>query len=119
MPFGLFSIFAALYMALYTLYSAGSYLVTRTLDIAATGIGPSFEIGTPDLFYLNTSVLLILIAIVLSFTISLIFIGKRMSESVIGFRHLFSYLILYGFIAPIWLAKAVIGATRGTISAWR
>ena len=119
LPFGLVSIFSGLYLAGYMLFQALDYLGTKAFDMAAIGFVPSLSLPELTWFYLNTSSMTLLIITIILCTILLITLGKRMSESVVGFRHLISYLALYGFVAPIWLAKAVFGAARGTLSAWR
>ena len=121
LPFGFFSIFAGLYLAGYSLYTLLSYITERLLSAVATGIvpTPSFFSGEFTWFFLQTSVTTFLVLIAISMTLTIIFIGRKMSEGTVGIRDVLSYLVLYGFVAPLWLARAVYGAVRSRESIWR
>jgi|SRR3989344_2921750 len=120
LPLGLFAIFAGLYVAGYTLFTFFKFLITRLLDLFAIGIAPVLSLPEEvTWFYLDTGMMTFLIIIAISFTLLIIFLGTRMSESNLGIRHIASYLALYGFVAPLWLARAVYGAARSRESMWR
>lgn len=120
LPFGFFSIFAGLYLAGYSLYTFIQYAAMRILDAMATGIVPVPSLPSEfTWFYVQTGVMAILVVTALAMTLLILHLGKTMSEGTVGVKDILSYLVLYGFVAPIWLARAVYGATRSRESSWR
>lgn len=121
LPIGLVAFFSGLYTATYLLYMFLSAAVTRVLDIWLTQVPPQMSFSLPELdwFYINTSMMTFLIIIVFSFTLTAIFLGKRISGTKIDLLSYISYFALFGFIAPIWLARAVWGAALARQSKWR
>lgn len=73
-----------------------------------------------DWFYFPTSLYIILAAIVLTVSASLILIGKHISKTPgnIAFG-LVSYMMFYGFIVPFWLMRAASDVAFGKRRDWR
>lgn len=73
-----------------------------------------------DWFYFPASVYLSLAAIVLAASVTLIIIGKRVSNaSGTILPGILSYLCLYAFVVPLWLIRAVRDVALGRRRDWR
>lgn len=120
LPFGITAFFAGIYSALYTLYHMADIALTRTSDYMATGIPLHLpQGGEITWFYLNTGGMLFIILTVLSLTLTAIYIGNRMAHTGIGIKSLAAYFAFFGFLAPLWLARAAWGAAIARESKWR
>lgn len=85
------------------------------LPYVFSDFGPTF-----DWFYIPGSAYLGLAGIVILASISLIYIGKRLSKTpgrlTLG---IISYALLYGFLAPLWLIRSLADVLFGKRRAWR
>jgi len=120
LPFGLALFVGALYSTAYLLYRLISGLVDRVLDVWATGILPlpTFSLSHFSWFYINTSTLTFLVIATVLMTFTAILIGRRIAGANFGIGTLFSYFLLYGFVAPMWLARAAWGAAWSKETVW-
>ncbi len=120
LPFGLALFLGALYSSGYLLYQILSTLVTKSYNIWTSGVvvWPTFSIEHLSWFYLNTSMLTFLIICVASMTLAAILIGRRVAGADFGIATLLSYFMLYGFIAPLWLARAAWGTLWSRETVW-
>ena len=120
LPFGLAAFLAGLYTAFYVLYNIAEFVVRRALDYWSTGVplqAPAIErLGW---FYLNTDTMIFVVAAVLSMTLVAIWLGARLADIKLSAKSFMAYFALFGFIAPIWLAKAAWGALLAKESVWR
>ncbi|MDB5225796.1 MAG: hypothetical protein JWL87_748 [Candidatus Adlerbacteria bacterium] len=119
LPVGLLGFAAALYSALYLVYRLVSAIVAKVSSLMATGIPLSLPSPRLDWFYVDTSVMLFLTLTALVLTFVAVMLGQRIAETRLGVRHLASYFLLFGFIAPLWLFRAAWGALLAQESAWR
>jgi len=83
-----------------------------------------FELHMPqwslDWFYINTELVAIIGLVATLGTLSMILISKRMSEKKLDIGiDLIYFLILYMFIAPVWILKAVYNALFRVKASWR
>ncbi len=120
LPFGLTAFFAGIYTALYVLSRALFSLMGRVFDMWTTGIPlhvPS--VWRFEWFYLNTSMLTFLIVATLLLALLGIVLGQRIAQTRLPVKSFFSYFALFGFVAPLWLARALWGAVRSKESPWR
>lgn len=120
LPLGLTAFCAGLYTAGYALYTILDAILMRVLDLRATGI----PLHAPSLsqfgwFYLNTSSLSLLVIIALLCMVTSILIGQRISDTSLSPKAFISFFALFGFVAPLWLARAVWGALRSREASWR
>ncbi len=119
LPFGLAAFAAGLYTAGYMLYTLTSLIVNRIADYSATGIPlhmPTFHF---DWFYIQTSMIIFVTAAVIGLTLFAIYMGGKISQTRLKLPSFIAYFALYGFIAPLWLAKAAWGALLARESVWR
>ncbi|OGC81004.1 hypothetical protein A2943_00310 [Candidatus Adlerbacteria bacterium RIFCSPLOWO2_01_FULL_51_16] len=120
LPFGLTMFFGALYAAGYILYTTLFFLVQRVLDLATTGVPLALpQLPRLDWFFLETGVLTFLVCAMFAVTLFTMLIGKNIGKTNIGWGSLVAYFVLYGFVAPLWLARAAWGVLLARESAWR
>ncbi len=120
LPFGLALFLGALYSTGYLLYRVLSTLITKGLDVWASGVfvWPTLSLEHLSWFYLNTSMLTFLIIITVGMTFIAILIGRKIAGAHFGLGTLLSYFMLYGFIAPLWLARAAWGTLWSKETVW-
>ncbi len=120
LPFGLILFVGALYSTAYIIYSLLSTLVLRGLDAWATGILPHFSLSLSGFswFYLNTSMLTFLVMTTVAMTFVAILLGRRIAGADFGIGTLAAYFLIYGFVAPVWLARAAWGTIRSKETVW-
>jgi len=76
--------------------------------------------GSFDWFYLPVNSYLLLGASALLASFSLIVVGKRISKTSGSLTlELFSYSLLYGLVAPLWLIRATGDVVSGKCRNWR
>ncbi len=118
LPFGFSAFMAGLYMAGYTLYKLLSLVAHQVTDLYATGIplhAPSLKI---EWFYLNTDMMMFVVGAVLSMTLFAVWVGSRIANTRIGIKSFVSYFMLFGLIAPLWLARAAWDAALSRERGW-
>ena len=120
LPFGLIAFFGGLYTAGYAFFKLVQYVSTKVLDLWTTQIplhAPTMShIGW---FYLNTSMMTVLVATMLCMTLLAVYLGQQIAETKLSVKSYVSYIAFFGLLAPLWLAQAAWGAIRAKDSAWR
>ena len=119
LPFGLAMFFGALYMTSYLVYQFLFHLFSLVSGIFITGIMPRFAWPAFDWFYIDTSMRTVLILATLIMTLTSLLIGRKIAKASFGLPSILSYFFIYGFIAPVWLARALVGAALSRESSWR
>jgi len=119
LPIGLTAFFAGLYTALYMLYRFLHFIITHAYSAWITRIPPHLPTIHMEWFYLNTSMLTLLILLTLSMTLLAIYLGGHIARTRLGVKSFLSYFLLFGLIAPLWLVRALWGAIRSRDAAWR
>ncbi len=121
LPFGLAAFFAGLYTASFILFNLLSQTFNRIYTMWVTGIPPRLSLPTLnfDWFYLDTSMMTFLIITVLGLTVTAILLGRSIGKSEVTVKSVVAYFALFGFIAPLWLARATWGALRAQEASWR
>ncbi len=121
LPFGVMAFVLGLYTSAYTLITLTQTTVNGVLDKWATQVPYQLTLPTThvDWFFLNTSMMTFTIIAVTGCTVVAIVLGNRIAEGKLTIFSLFSYFTLFGFIAPLWLARSVWGAARSRPTSWR
>ncbi len=119
LPVGLAGFAAALYTAGFLLYNLISLTVTKVSGMLATGVPLHLPSARIDWFYIDTSMMLFLTITVAAMTLVAVLLGQRIAKTQLGVTHFVSYFLLFGLIAPLWLARAAWGALLAQESAWR
>lgn len=120
LPFCVVSFAAGLYSAGYVLYRIVDSIVVRVSDLYATGVPltpPS--VSHLSWFYLNTGTMPFVIAAVMLATLMTIVLGNRIAKGSIGVGSIVTYFTLFGFIAPLWLARAAFETALARKHTWR
>ncbi len=124
LPFGLIAPVAILTIASFTVYritSAIVHAITLHQDVPFTWHMVSvFSSHAVMWFYAPISIITLLGIVVGSLGIAMMIIGKRLSGAPtnIVFDSV-CYLLLYGFIAPIWYLRATADVVSGTRRGWK
>ncbi len=87
------------------------------IRIYTTGI--SLGLPTIDLFYVNINSMLLIVIVLISSLLTILYISTRISKTKIYKKDTVLYLILYGFIAPLWLTGALARALVRAESKWK
>ncbi len=121
LPFALLSLVSGIFIFGISLFLFGRQIV-HTLSVT-NGIPLSYVLS-PHLylawFYLPISSMLLLSSSIVLITITFMLIGKHLSRSSETFiPNIVVYLLLYGFISPLWLVRAVADTVIGTQRPWR
>lgn len=106
LPVGLLAFMTALYVAGYVLFNAVSFVVRKAVDLYLTGIPLQWPSLTFEWLYLNVDTMMFVTAAVLSITLFAIWVGSRIAETRLSVKSFASYFMLFGFVAPLWLARA-------------
>ncbi|MHB0865899.1 MAG: glycosyltransferase family 2 protein [Minisyncoccota bacterium] len=121
LPVAVVAIGSSLLIFSTTLFSIGKTIVDAARIRA--GIPLSYALaphGSFDWFYLPGSFIFLLGLSALLASLSIIIIGKRISKTpgAIGLG-MISYILLYGFIVPMWLLRATADVTFKKDRGWR
>lgn len=121
-PAGIVSIFAAMYLFIFMIYSWGKYFTHKFIEFQAVGVQlPTFTgHHTIDLFYVSTHALVIISIILYMFVFTSLLIGSKMATG--KYRPSFAmiwYVVIYSIIAPLWIISAIISTIVKREPAWR
>lgn len=107
LPFGLTAFVLGLYVTGYMAFNILSLAVRRVLDLYATGVPlhlpASYQL---DWLYFNTGMMLFVMLATILMTLLAIMLGSRIAGTRLGLTSFLSYFMLFGFVAPLWLARA-------------
>lgn len=107
LPFGLIAFAGGLYSACYVLWNFVKYIFTNLMDMIVAHIPPHLpEVANIQLLYINTSMLTFLVIAVMGMTLTAVILGQRIAKTQLTLLSFISYFALFGFVAPLWLARA-------------
>ncbi len=118
LPVALIAFMVGLYTASYLYYQAVKGLVTRALDLAATGVPLQLSAESLSWFYIDTSVMLFLTIFAVGMTLVAVVLGSRIAETKLPLRSFVTYFLLYGFVAPLWLVRATWDTVTSRERGW-
>lgn len=120
LPFASLAMLSGIYTALYVLYHFTDYGVRKALAYTQTGIPPHLPAATHfNWYYIDTGSMLFVTGAVLCLTLVAILLGGRIAESRLSFKSFAAYFAFFGFLAPVWLARALFGALLARKHVWR
>jgi cellulose synthase/poly-beta-1,6-N-acetylglucosamine synthase-like glycosyltransferase len=120
LPAAIISIFSALYLAIYGAVAIASKIIDKLALLQVVNYNVHFSWGDVSWFYINTHAFAFLALIMLTLWATAILIGKRLAgEPLFASFDIVYYLLLYGFIAPFWLAASVYNALLGIQRPWK
>ncbi len=118
LPIATLSIFSALYFTGRSIVALTSLVADKFAYFQVVGVVAS--VPSLDLFSLASNSLVFVTIALIAITVVLIVLGRKMSdEKRVWDIDIAYFVFLYGFIAPLWLAKSVWNAVLGKRSAWR
>jgi len=117
LPFSVLSIFGALYLIGMLGVSLLSRLLSKIIEVQIVGVG-AFR-ASFDWFFINTHSVLFIVSVILVLTLVLIIIGKKLSNEKTWSFDMIFYLFLYGFLAPLWLTKALYNVALSRKTTWK
>ena len=118
-PAGIVSIGAALYLFSFMIYSMFKFVWDKVLKFQAVGtILPNKP--SLDLFFVDTHVFVFITIILYAFVILSLFLGSRLANGRVKLSMgMLYYLVIFSFLAPLWLIRAVISTIFRREVAWR
>lgn len=120
LPFAALSIFIALFFSIIYLDTIIERIWLFILKYSALGL--RFDPGWPDLAWwkFNVEFHRLVIYLLLIITVFFIIMGVRWAgRRVIPVRDVFYFFLLYGLIAPLWLARSVFNLITAREAPWR
>ncbi len=119
LPLNLFLIVSTIFLVSTILYHLYIYAESSYLTISAIGLKFNLQDINLDPFFINISTLLFISIILWSSIIFFLIISHRMlyGKSKISWNIIW-FFIIYPFIAPFWLIKALINTVRNYESSW-
>jgi len=118
LPAAIISIITALYFTGVALYHLIVGLSKRFLEIQTVGVVwvyPSF-----DWFFVSTAETTLVVYVLTCITVFTILVGKRLAEGNVNFgTDMIYFLVFYGFLAPLWLFRAVWNIIFKQKTTWR
>jgi cellulose synthase/poly-beta-1,6-N-acetylglucosamine synthase-like glycosyltransferase len=118
LPLWFIAFCGGLYTGLYALWHILSFVITNTLDMLITRIPPHIPTFHGQLLYINVSMLTFLLIATLVITLAAIMLGQRIAHTKLPLMSLVSYFALFGFLAPVWLARAAFDAALSQERGW-
>ncbi len=119
LPFALAMFVGSLYITGYLLVHGVRSISIRIIDFWFEGIPLHMPTIRFDWYDIDTNALLFVSCIMLFMTLAGVFLGRRFAGEGVSNKALFFYFLLYGFVAPLWLASAAWGSLRSKGAVWR
>ena len=118
LPFAIVGLFLSLAIAADFIYHIINSIAKTVEKISIVGFSaPHFGFNW---FFVNTGATTILALVLISTTIVIIISGKYIAEgNAKPSRDMFYFIVLYGFLAPLWLSKAVYNVALSRKTPWR
>ncbi len=117
LPTALLGVFGAVYMfglLIFNILKGTFNLLERVLTTGMHVSWPNLE-----LFYINTNAMLFIVISLLAILLLILHNSALLSGVKVHKRDTALYLLLYGFVSPLWLTSALARALIGAESKWR
>src|SRR3989344_229103 len=118
LPTASISLVSTVYLVVNTISSWTKSLFTSISQIQTVG----FHFAWPqfDFFYFDTSIIFFLGAVTFIGTFALVIFARKLSENKITLSlDLVYFFILYAFISPVWITKAIFNVAFARKTKWR
>ncbi len=118
LPAAIVGLILSLAIALDFVYHIGNSVIATIEKISIVGIGmPQFHFSW---FFVNTQTTTILAIVLVAITLTIVMFGKYIAEgSMKPSRDMLYFVVFYGFLAPLWLSKAVYNVALSRKTPWR
>ena len=118
LPFAFISIFIALFFTVLYIRSIAHTIYELYLKYSAIGFHPHLKNYTFDWFSLNLEFRDLIIYLLFFAVLFFVLMGVRMAKQKLSLDILY-FLLLYGFIAPFWLARSLYNLITAKDAHWR
>lgn len=120
-PFGVVGLVAVMHLFVTLFSNSIAFASSQISEISVRGANAFNVSPNLDLFYLNTNLITMLGITLYLVTVFTFVVGVRMSDLKVKFASLgFVYFVLiYSFVAPFWIIKAMYSAVVGKQVKWR
>ena len=118
-PAGIVSIFSAMYLFGFMVYSLFNFVVDKIFRIEAVG---NLWVSRPtlDLFFVDTHAFVFITIILYGLVVTSLFLGSKMTNGKVKFSMgMVYYIVIYSIIAPLWLIQALLKTVTRREVAWR
>lgn len=120
LPIATTSIFSTLYVAGSTLWNNLTSAIDALVKFQTVGFSWRASLPSFDWFFINTGVLPILALSAVMLTLVILYLSIKMADGQVRLsRGVFYYLLLYIFIVPLWLTKAMFNTIFRRQINWR
>jgi hypothetical protein len=120
LPLAFLSFFGTLYLVLMGYYGLVSLFVREAIKFHTIGFHPAWSSFRFSWFFFNTHAISFVNVLLLSLTLFIIFMGKRLAGAKDQrYMDVVYSLFLYSFIAPLWLVKALYNTALSKRTTWR
>ncbi len=117
LPVSLISVLFSVYIFAYSFYHL-LHFIYKKIEYWYN-FGFSFSFSLPDLFFVNVNSVLWLALVTVFVAAAASFVGDRASgDRTLRLRDVLSYVLLYGFVAPVWLISALVKTYRKSEVKW-
>ena len=121
LPSGMISVISVIFLFIMLAYNFIHFIWHEIIEISAIGFHNTF-FGSGlniDLFFFNTKTIVFISIILYTSVMLSLLLGRRMIEGRIRVSFdMFYFIIIYSVIAPFWILKALLNATRSKQSSW-
>jgi len=121
LPSGIISVFSVIFLFIMVFYNISNFIIHKITQINVAGFSNTFSSSkfNFDFFFFDTKTIVFVSIILYTSVIISLLLGRKMLEG--KFRvsfDVFYFMIIYSLIAPFWILKALINATRSKESSW-
>lgn len=119
LPMIFFFIFLTLYSTSFIVFNLLKALTRKIEYFLVAGFNPSTWNFKFDSFYINTEAIAFLTVFFLIISMTLFRYGRQIAEEQTSAKHFVYFLLMYGFIAPLWVWKSVYNTITNRKNTWR
>lgn len=118
LPFSVASLASVISVVCFTIWGVGEKIYSFFAKIAVVGFHPKLRFDL-SFIYVNTEMSLFIGIILLSMTMFLLIKGRKISEEKMLSKEIIYFLLIYPFIAPLWIGKSVYNTVFSRETKWR
>jgi cellulose synthase/poly-beta-1,6-N-acetylglucosamine synthase-like glycosyltransferase len=118
LPFSAASLVGVATIVSLTLLNFAKMIYNFFVKIAIIGFHPHFNFDL-SFIYVSTKTSLFIGIALISMTMALLMIGRKISEEKILSKEVFYFLILYPLVAPLWIGKSIYNTVLSKKTNWR
>ena len=120
LPAGAISILTMVFLFGYMAYNTIYFFIDKIIKINTVGFHFNFNSFNFDWFFLNNSPIIFLVIFGIILIVSFISIGNKITEKKSYFSpNILYFILIYIFLAPIWMIKAIYNTAFSRKPNWR